>query len=292
MYTAPWFWTHQKKRGGGLLPWCAPSIPDHEYSPAHHNRAPTQPSLVFLDGNGWTQPRKVILGGVADCCQSRNLTYTIARPVARLGFTIEKECSYMENLGTLVIASFLAVMLGCSNGGGGSPTSGGSSADGASASGGGGAGGTTAAAGGNGSDSCPLPICLRTLATECAESGDCTTQTDLSTDNWNTCYANGITEKVITDTSTSGRTVTVKKGSAICFSTAFNQSDVIAGTGAVTVTNASGTKVASVKVDASTSLYKVTCTGGQEVVLDQSCLNVYPVSALMGSGCQEGACTP
>jgi hypothetical protein len=114
----------------------------------------------------------------------------------------------------------------------------------------------------------------------------------LSTDNWNTCYTNGITERVISNTSTSGRTVTVKKGSSTCFSTAFNQNDVIAGTGAITVTNASGTNVASVKLDASTSLYTVTCTGGPGVVLDQSCSTVYPVSTLMGSGCEEGACVP
>jgi len=223
----------------------------------------------------------------------------------------------MENLGTFVIASFLAVTLGCSNGGGGSPasgsrgaggasTSGGSGAGGANTSGGSGAGGVTAlggsgaggatatggSAGSNGTDSCPLPNCLKSLAPDCSESGDCTTQTDLSTDNWNTCYANGIKESVITDASTSNRTLTVKKGSSICFSTTFNQSDVIAGTGSITVTNASGAKVGSVKVDATTSLYKVTCTGGQEVVLDQSCSSVYPVSALMGSGCEEGACVP
>jgi len=235
----------------------------------------------------------------------------------------------MENLGTLVIAGFLAVALGCSNGGGGSTPSGGSSTGGARASGGSGSGGMTAAggsgaggmsatggsgaggtttatggsgaggatatggsAGSNGTDSCPLPNCLKSLAPDCAESGDCTTQTDLSTDNWNTCYTNGITERVISNTSTSGRTVTVKKGSSTCFSTAFNQNDVIAGTGAITVTNASGTKVASVTIDATSNLYTVTCTGGQAVVLDQSCFNVYPVSALMGSGCDEGACVP
>jgi len=229
----------------------------------------------------------------------------------------------MENLGTLVVASFLAVALGCSNGGGGTTATGGSSSGGARAtggttatggsssggkpasgsgnaggtteSGGSGAGGATAtggSAGSNGTDSCPLPNCLKSLAPDCSESGDCTTQTDLSTDNWNTCYANGIKESVITDASTSNRTLTVKKGSSICFSTTFNQSDVIAGTGSITVTNASGAKVGSVKVDATTSLYKVTCTGGQEVVLDQSCSSVYPVSALMGSGCEEGACVP
>ena len=173
----------------------------------------------------------------------------------------------MRDLSTLVIASFLAVAFGCGSGGGGS-------------------------GGGNGTSSCPLPDCLSFLATACAESGDCTTQTDLSTNNWNTCYANGITESAITDLTTYNMSLTVKKGGSTCFSTAFNKTDVLAGSGAITVTNASGTNVASVKVDAASSVYKVTCTGCKEVVLDQSCLSVYPVSALMGSGCDEGACTP
>jgi hypothetical protein len=177
----------------------------------------------------------------------------------------------MRNLGMLVIVGFVAAAIGC-----GSSTS----------------SGTTGTGGSNGASSCPLPNCLKSLAPDCSESGACTTQTDLSADNWNTCYANGIKESVITDPSTFNMTLTVKKGSSTCFSTAFSKSEVIAGTSAITVKSATGTNVASVKVDATSNLYKVTCTGGQEVVLDQSCSNVYPVSALMGSGCEEGACVP
>lgn len=177
----------------------------------------------------------------------------------------------MRNLCTSVIAIFVTVAIGC----GSSSSS-----------------GTSGAGGANGTTSCPLPNCLKSLAPDCAESGDCTTQTNLSTNNWNTCYANGITESVITDLTTYNMNLTVKKGGSTCFSTAWNKSNVLAGTGAIAVTNASGANVASVTVDAASSLYKVTCTGGQGVVLDQSCLSVYPVSALMGSGCDEGACTP
>jgi hypothetical protein len=175
----------------------------------------------------------------------------------------------MRRLRTLVIASFFAIGLGCGSNSSGSP-------------------GT----GANGSSSCPLPDCLKSLSTDCAESGTCTTQTNLETDSWNTCYANGIKESVVTDSSTLNMTLTVKKGAATCFSTAFNKGDVLAGSGTIAVTNASGTKVASVRIDTTSNLYKVTCTGGQEVVLDQSCSSVYPVSTLMGSGCDEGGCTP
>jgi hypothetical protein len=208
----------------------------------------------------------------------------------------------MRYLGTTIIASLLAVALGCgSNGGassaaggsgaGGKTAAGGSGAGGAPASGGNGAGGTSAG-GENGTSSCPLPSCLKSLATDCAESGACTTQTNLESGNWNTCYDIGIKEIVVNDLATGNKTLTAKKGSSTCFSTAFNKSNVLNGSGAITVKNASGTNVASVKLDASTSLYKVTCTGAQEVVLDQSCSSVYPVSALMGSGCDEGGCTP
>jgi len=60
------------------------------------------------------------------------------------------------------------------------------------------------------------------LATDCAESGTCTTQTDLSTESYNTCYTNGVKEIVVHDVLTDNRTMTVKKNGATCFSTEFN----------------------------------------------------------------------
>jgi hypothetical protein len=114
----------------------------------------------------------------------------------------------------------------------------------------------------------------------------------LVTASWNTCYANGVTEIVVHDTDTDDRTLEVKKDGATCFSTAFNGNDVYTTVGSITVNDASGEAVASVKLDDSGSFYLVTCTGGEQVALDPSCNQAWPVAALMGSSCEEGGCTP
>jgi hypothetical protein len=118
-------------------------------------------------------------------------------------------------------------------------------------------------------------------------------QTNLETGSSNTCYANGVKEIVIHDPATDDKTLTVKtSGGATCFSTAFNGNDVYTTVGSITVNDASGATVASVKLDDSGSFYLVTCTGGQQVALDASCSKAWPVSVLMGSSCEEGGCTP
>jgi hypothetical protein len=184
---------------------------------------------------------------------------------------------------------------GSSNSNGGAGGSGGKT--GTTAAGGSAGGTSTTAAGGSagggtGTSACSLPDCLKNLGTGCVESGTCTTQTDLETGSWNTCYANGVTEIVVHDVSTDDKTLTVKKGGSTCFSTAFNGNDVYVGAGSITVKDASGATVASVRLDDTDNLFKVTCTGGQEVSLDMTCKRVWPVSALMGTGCEEGGCTP
>jgi len=132
---------------------------------------------------------------------------------------------------------------------------------------------------------------MKNLGTGCVEGGSCTTQTNLETGSWNTCYDNGIKEIVVNDVNTDDKSLTVKNGSSTCFSTAFNGNDVYTCMGAIKVMDASGAAVASVVLDCSGTFYKVTCTGGQEVALDPSCATSWPLSALMGSGCEEGGCT-
>jgi hypothetical protein len=118
-------------------------------------------------------------------------------------------------------------------------------------------------------------------------------QTNLESGNSNVCYANGVKEIVIHDLATDDKTLTVKtSGGATCFSTAFNGNDVYTTMGSITVNDASGATVASVKLDDSGSFYLVTCTGGQQVALDASCSTAWPVSMLMGSYCEEGGCAP
>ncbi|HJX54710.1 MAG TPA: hypothetical protein VJ801_18225 [Polyangia bacterium] len=203
----------------------------------------------------------------------------------------------MRKLGTSVMVCLFMAAMGCgssdSKGGAGGSASGGT---GTTATGGSGGTSTTAAGGsaggGTGASSCSLPNCLKNLGTSCVESGSCATQMNLETGSWNTCYDIGIKEIVVNDPQTDDKTLAVKNGSSTCFSTAFNGNDVYVGMGSITVKDASGTAVASVRIDDADSLYKVTCTGSQEVVLDNSCRSAWPVSALMGSHCDEGGCTP
>jgi hypothetical protein len=204
----------------------------------------------------------------------------------------------MRTLGALVIVGLFAVAQGCSSSSGSdtTPTGGSHGGTNATAQGGSGGGtGTTAqggSGGGIGTGACSLPSCLKSLGTGCVGSGVCATQSDSATGSSNTCYANGIKEIDVHDVETDDRTLTVKNGAATCFSTTFNGNDVYNGAGAITVKNASGDTVASVTIGYEDRLYKVTCTGGQEVSLDQSCSGVWPISGLMGSHCDEGVCAP
>jgi hypothetical protein len=59
----------------------------------------------------------------------------------------------------------------------------------------------------------------------------------------------------------------------------------------ITVKNACGATVATVRYDDTLTYYLVTCTGAQEVAIDASCSTVFPTSTFMGSHCEEGACT-
>jgi hypothetical protein len=133
---------------------------------------------------------------------------------------------------------------------------------------------------------------LNNLGTECIGSGTCVTQKDSSTGSWNTCYDNGAKEIVVHDIGTDDRTMTLKMDSSTCFSTVFNGNDVYNGGGAITVRNDSGDTLGSVTIGYEDRLYRVTCTGGQEVVLAPSCEKMWPISVLMGTTCADGACQP
>jgi hypothetical protein len=199
----------------------------------------------------------------------------------------------MRKLEALLIAGLFSIAMGCGGNGGNSTSPTGSSSGGATGGSSGGATATGGSGGGTGTGACVLPSCLKNLGADCVETGACTTQTDLATGSSNTCYANGVKEINIHDVDTDNRSLTVKKGSSTCFSTAFNGNDVYVGMGSVTVKDASGATVASVRLDDTDDLFKVTCTGGQEVSLDKSCKSVWPISGLMGTSCSnEGTCTP
>jgi hypothetical protein len=117
--------------------------------------------------------------------------------------------------------------------------------------------------------------------------------TNLETDDYNTCFPNGVVESAVIDQTSGNTTLTVKQSSTTCFVTTFNYNQAWSGTGSITVVDASGKTVATVRMDAMDNLRNlVTCTGSQEVALDLSCGNVWPISALTGSKCNEGGCSP
>lgn len=147
--------------------------------------------------------------------------------------------------------------------------------------------------GGDGGSACVLPSCLENLAPSCVGTGTCATMTNLVTDNYNTCFPNGVIESAVIDQTSGNTTLTIKQNTTTCFSTTFNYVKAWSGTGSIAVVDASGNAVASVRMDANDNLRNhVTCTGGQDVSLDLSCQNVWPISALTGSKCNEGGCTP
>ena len=148
-------------------------------------------------------------------------------------------------------------------------------------------------AGDDGGSACVLPSCLTSLAPSCVGTGTCATMTNLDTDDYNTCFPNGVIESAVIDQTTGNTTLTIKQNTTTCFTTTFNYVKAWSGMGSIAVMDASGNAVASVRMDANDNLRNhVTCTGAPEVSLDLSCQNVWPISALTGSKCNEGGCTP
>jgi hypothetical protein len=171
----------------------------------------------------------------------------------------------------------------------GTPASGSSGSQSASGSSGSGGGVT----GGDGGGACVLPSCLENLAPTCVGTGTCATMTNLETDDYNTCFPNGVVESAVIDPTSGNTTLTVKQSSTTCFSTTFNYNQAWSGTGSITVVDASGKTVATARMDATDNLRNlVMCSGAQEVALDFSCASVWPISALTGSKCDEGGCSP
>jgi len=224
----------------------------------------------------------------------------------------------MRNSRISVTVGILAVSVGCSSTNSGTGLNAGKASPGGGADAGGSSGGqatgnaggssgsqasgdaspangdaSASGAGGDGGSACVLPSCLKNLAPSCVGTGTCATMTNLDTDNYNTCFPNGVIESAVIDQTSGNTTLTIKQNTTTCFSTTFNYVKAWSGTGSIAVVDASGNAVASVRMDANDNLRNhVTCTGGQDVSLDLSCQNVWPISALTGSKCNEGGCTP
>ena len=150
-------------------------------------------------------------------------------------------------------------------------------------------GGNGSVGGSSSSGTCNMPSCVSNLNSTCVPSGTCVEQTDQTTGATNVCYSNGIKEIATIDATTFAIDMTIKNGSAVCYSLAIS---LVAGSG--TINDSAGNTVATISTDASGNGV-ITCTGGQPVTLDASCSSSSPLAsptATTSSSCTQGTCTP
>ncbi|MGC4091224.1 MAG: glycoside hydrolase family 2 TIM barrel-domain containing protein [Polyangiaceae bacterium] len=166
---------------------------------------------------------------------------------------------------------------GTSNGGGTASGLGGSAANaGGSSSTSGGS--TTAGAGG--ANTCSFPSCLSALATGCSPSGMCTYEAVAETGRTTVTYDNGVKQVSVLSVTDYSTALTVSNGANTCFTTAYIGNDYFNGAGTLSVKNASGAEVATLRMDATSSYYIVTCAGAQPVNVDKACAKTWPFSGL------------
>jgi len=145
-----------------------------------------------------------------------------------------------------------------------------------------------------GSSGCNLS-CLNTLVSlmqGCQPTGTCVEQLSGTTVG-NACYSNGIKLQVSMTTPSTGGTsmsMSVKKGSAVCYSMVMNET--AAGDMTMAFKNASGVAVATMGTT-TTGGSTITCPGGSPSVIDSTCsgqANSANSMATPSTDCTQGAC--
>jgi hypothetical protein len=204
----------------------------------------------------------------------------------------------MRKLGTLLALGLMTALVAC-GGGDGSDTDAGTPLAGNGGGGFGGVGGFGGggAGGGAGAGSCNYPSCLATITNNCSPSGTCVKQTNNTTGAINFCYSNGVKEIAAPQISGASISyvVTVKNGTATCYSMTMDPSAILSGGAAVmTLKNPSGATVGTMSLDTATGQATVTCTGAAPVVLAADCTDGFdPTGTSAGStACPEGTCAP
>jgi len=160
--------------------------------------------------------------------------------------------------------------------------------------------------------SCGFPACYLDLLGPCLPSGACVEQvtatcgasacptpttTMPTAEAINVCYGNGVKMIMAIDMSNpqvETSTSTVKKGSAVCFTTAGTMDlNASAMSGTTIVKNAAGTVVATMDLDMSTKTETITCAGASPVVVSLDCVKSYGgTSNDTGNSCTKGICNP
>jgi hypothetical protein len=150
----------------------------------------------------------------------------------------------------------------------------------------------------------PMAALLSNPSCQPSATDTCTEQMDLTTFAVNDCYVSGVKTQVSMSTDMTSATMTVKGGGSVCYSMAVTGDFLTIGSGGVVtiaIKNASGTTVATMTEDTTTStttpVITVTCPGGVPTVVDSSCgssSSAVGAVDVPGSGsvtCTNGACT-
>ncbi|MFZ5892407.1 MAG: glycoside hydrolase family 2 TIM barrel-domain containing protein [Myxococcota bacterium] len=172
-----------------------------------------------------------------------------------------------------VVFLLTAAIFGCS-----SPRTGNAASGGTGPSGSGGS--NTAGNASGGANAACLPSCLSALAASCAPNGACTYQENAETGDKSVTYANGVKQVSVLKISDYSTALTVSNSGATCFTSAYIGNDFFNGAGDLTVKNASGAAVATIRMDSTSSYYIVTCTGSPPVNVDKACAKNWPMSGL------------
>jgi hypothetical protein len=233
------------------------------------------------------------------------LFFTLTAACSRTGLlAAPDEDGEGGSTGVLVTGGTTGITIDTTNSAGGASSTGGifpmagSFSEGGT--GGGGTGGSSIPLTGN----CANLTCLNPLndllsACQVGASEACTQQTTISPE-WfveNDCYASGVkmqVSQVSMSPGMSSMTLTVKRGSSVCYSI---EVDGFYASGSLTtavVKNASGTPIATLAEYSTTSVSTVTCPGGAPTAVDATCGST---SGSIGSGmptganCTTGTCT-
>ena len=132
-----------------------------------------------------------------------------------------------------------------------------------------------------------LPTCLRSFAMDCVPDGACVHQTNATTGITNLCWDNGVSEIL---NSKANPMITVSKGGSTCYSMSFITSGAL-----WSVSDPSGSVLATFTPASGTDSYLVTCSGGQPQTVDATCASTSPVlgisAASSGNNCTAaGTC--
>jgi hypothetical protein len=109
----------------------------------------------------------------------------------------------------------------------------------------------------------------------------------------NECYSSGVKMQVRMGMDMASMTMTVKRGSSVCYSMVV--SGLTGNVMTIAVKDNSGTTVGTITEDSTTSHETVTCPGGTPTVVDATCGSnpggISGSSLPGGSNCTDGFCT-